>query len=78
MTWKAAIARAWKLRGRRHIIRAIVVASVTGIGIGFATELSRGLLIWAALSAVMFAINIGDDTRLQRKEARKEAARVSD
>lgn len=78
MTWKAAIAKAWTVRGRRHIIGALIVGSVCGIVKTVMDGFGPGLLTWVLLTVGMFAVYIGDDARLQRQKARKEAASVSD
>lgn len=77
MTWKTAIAKSWKYRGRHHIVGALIVSSVCGILTIIQSGVGKGLVIWIVLASVMFAIHIVDDARLQRKESRREARRVS-
>jgi cyanate permease len=77
VTWKAAIAGAWKLRARRHIFTALFVASVCAIIKTVLSGFGPGLLTWACLSVAMFIVYICDDARLQRRNARREASRVS-
>lgn len=77
MTWKAAIATAWKLRGVRHIYRSLFVASIGGITSIAMSGLVPGLVTWVLLAAAMFVIHVVDDARVQRKDSRKEARRVS-
>jgi MFS superfamily sulfate permease-like transporter len=75
--WKTAIAKSWQLR-RRHIVGAAIVAAIGGIFTVFQRGIVLGLLFGAALAIVTFIINVAEDARWQRKEARKEASRVSD
>lgn len=77
MTWKEALAATWKLRGRRHVVASLFVASVCGVAKIIISGFGPGLLTWALLAGAMFIIYVGEDARLQRKNARKEAARVS-
>lgn len=77
MTWKEAIATAWKLRGVRNIYRSLFVASICGITSIAMRGLVPGLATWVLLAAAMFVIHIVDDARVQRKDSRKEARRVS-
>lgn len=77
MTWKEASATAWKLRGVRSIYRSLFVASICGVAKIVMGGLVPGLVTWVLLAAAMFVIHIVDDARVQRKDSRKEARRVS-
>lgn len=78
MTWKSAIAKAWRARCRHHMAGALIVGSVCGIISIFLHGILPGLMTWAWLAVVMFTIYLLEDAHLQRKRARKDAPRVSD
>lgn len=70
LSWKTAIAEAWKKRGKRHIIHAVIVSSILGIANMIHDGINVGLLRWVALAVVFIIINFGDDARLQRRASR--------
>ena len=79
MTWKDAIRSAFKRRGRRHVLTAIIGGAVCGILNALDYTAGRGVMVGAALTVVLLIINVGEHARRLRKAARsQEPAHVSD
>lgn len=70
LSWKDALAEAWKKRSRRHLLMAALVLSILVIFNIFQDDVHISPLRWAAIGALLLIINVGDDARLQRKASR--------
>jgi hypothetical protein len=78
MTWKTALLTALKGRCGRDLFRAAFVATPAAVICSFEKGIGTGLLLAAWVGIAVFAIDVVDAARLDRRRVRKEAARVSD